>query len=158
MAQPPLEVVRKVRAHALDQAIDAHRAAEQVEAQAARRLEEAVAHTRAVRNDEHAALATERRRLDEGGSPGDHAQLAAFVIGSRLRIERAEAAERAARAELDRAAAVVAERRRATVEARAALAAIEKHQASARERAQAAADASLDEAAAEAHAARRVRG
>jgi len=150
----PLEIVRVVRARAVD---DAARALREAEARAARAREsEQAAKQRevAVRDEARTRSDAELAELARGASPRDLAQLAAFHVGNEQAIGRARleanAAERARREEAERAE----RERRALIEARTSLDVVEKHQRTVAKRDEDAAAARLEEVAEDAHAAR----
>lgn len=152
--KPPLEVVRVVRAKAVEDASTSLReAAERARrtAEEARAAEERAAHTHA---HEDAAVRAEGAELARGASARDFAQLAAFEVGAERRVAEAtaRAADRAAKA---RDAQKQEDRERAALtEARASLDVVERHQREAAEKQARQDDARVDEAAEEAFAAR----
>lgn len=149
--KPPLEVVRVVRAQAVDAAADSLRVAAESarEAEAlARSAEDTARQTRAHEQDVQRA---EARAL---GSARDFAQLAAFAIGAEQRIAAADERAHTSAAKARDERALEERAREGLVEARAALDVVERHQREAGRRAEREADARTDEAAEEAFAAR----
>lgn len=154
----PLEVVRVVRAHTVDDRArdlaEAKRDADRARAAA----DDAKDCAARARDDLRAQTERETQELSGGASARDFAQLAAFEVGAQQVIERADDRARAAERRADEATRLEGARRGALGEARAALDVVEKHQANARARDEREAAARLDEAAEDAFAARfRVR-
>lgn len=155
--KPPLEVVRTVRQRALD---DAARAM-QTATRERQRAEDLAA--RAAHEESTARAAAESRRQSEESalaaamSPRELAQLAAFELAERRKLELA--AERTAAAAALEAKATEKEnaRRGDVVRSRTGLDVVEKVQDKWRADQRDAEQAAIDEAAEEAHAARRRR-
>ncbi len=150
----PLEVVRVVRARAVDDAARTLREAEERAARAREVEEEARRREAEARAEARARTEQEVTVLSKGASARDFAQIAAFAVGNERAIERAREQSRAAEAK-SKETKSAAERSRGTlIEAKTSLEVVEKHQASARKREDEAAAARLDEVAEDAFAAR----
>lgn len=153
--KPPLDVVRVVRARALDDA-KAGALATAGAAQGARReAERAAAIEQAGRAREADAHAKELAERPERVSPRELAQLAAFELGAEARIDRLRASTRAASQQADDAGRADDEARALLVRAKGALEGVEGYQARARQAEEREEQARADEGAEEAFAARR---
>jgi hypothetical protein len=154
--KPPLEVVRVVRARAVD---DAAASLREAEIRAARAREQAEAARAREINVAEAARAAERQEaaeLAKGATARDFAQLASFAHGNERAVDRA----RAARTDADRTAASADQHAEGTrsvlIGARTSLEVVDRHRERVRVQEERAAMERTDEAAEDAFAARRT--